>query len=153
MNTRVRSTGRTRAATLGLAAAFALSGLITAAQLIDAARGSDLGFGERWGPLIVGALSLVLMIGIGTGLRRSPAGVITGGAVVLAVLAWLSMIVWWVAVPAFLGVTSAWVGGVLDADRPPRRGAARSAGIVGLFAAAANAGLVLGALALTVVQS
>jgi hypothetical protein len=146
-----QSAARRSGVALGLGIAVALSCLITISQLIDSARGHDLGFGDVWGPLIVGIPLLLLVAGIGAGLRRSSAGPRGAGAVALAVFAWLSMIVWWVAAPAYLGITAAWVAGVLDRDNPPQRGAARTAGIVGLFAVGANIILVLGALLLTIV--
>jgi hypothetical protein len=144
------STSRRSGVTLGLGIAFALSCLITVGQLIDAARGHDLGFGEVWGSLIIGVPQLLLVAAIGAGLRRASAGARAAGVVVLAVLAWLSMIVWWAAAPAYLGIAAAWVAGLLDQDTPPPRGAARTAGIVGLFAVGANIILVLGALLLTI---
>ena len=149
MDTR-QSTSRSSGVARGLGIAFALSCLITAAQLIDAARGHDLGIGEVWGPLIVGVPQLLLVAVIAAGLRRASAGALAAGAVVLAVVAWLSMVVWWMATPAYLGIAAAWVAGLFDQDIPPLRGAARTAGIVGLFAVGANTLLVVGALLLTI---
>lgn len=145
-----QSTSRRSGVALGLGIALALSFLITAGQLIDAARGHDLGFGEVWGPLFIAVPQLLLVAAIGAALRRASAGVLAAGTVVLAVLAWLSMIVWWVAAPAYLGIAAAWVAGLLDRDTPPPRGTPRTAGIVGLFADGANIILVLGALLLTI---
>jgi hypothetical protein len=149
MDMQQRTSRRSRVA-LGLGTAFALSCLITVSQLIDLARGHDLGFGDVWGSLLVGVPLLLLVAGIGAGLRRASTGAIAAGAVVLAVLAWLSMVVWWVAAPAYLGIAACWVAGLLDRNTPPPRGATRTAGIVGLFAVGANIILVLGALLLTI---
>lgn len=139
---------------LGLGLAFVLSLLITTAQVIDAARGQELGFGDLWGALLVGVAQLVVVGAVIAGLRRTSAGVVAAGVVALAALAWLSMIVWWVAAPAYLGIAAASAAGLLDRDTPPSGGGvSRTAGIVGLFAAAANTLLVVGALVLTVVRS
>ena len=59
------------------------------------------------------------------------------GSVVLALLAVLTIpyLGWFTALPAYLGIASAWVGGLLDPE-PAGGRAPRVAGIVGLFLAA-----------------
>ena len=134
--------------------AFVLSCLVTASQLIEAARGQDLGFGDVWGVLVVGVAQLLLVAVLVGGLRRASPGVLAAGTVALAALAWISMVAWWAAAPAYLGVAAASLAGLLDRTAsPPSGGTIRTAGIVGLFAAGANAILIVGALILTVVGS
>jgi hypothetical protein len=146
------SLGRRELGALGLA--FVLSCLTTVSQLIEAGRGQDLGFGEVWGTLIGGVVLLLLVAGLVAVLHRASAGVLAAGTVALAALAWLSMVVWWAAAPAYLGTAAALLAGLLGrAAAPPSGGTIRTAGIVGLFAAGANAILIVGALILTVVGS
>jgi hypothetical protein len=144
--------GRKEMGALGLA--FVLSCLATVSQLIEAARGQDLGFGEVWGALVIGVALLLLVAVLVTGLRRASPGVLAAGTVALAALAWLSMVAWWAAAPAYLGIAAVSLAGLLDrAASPPSGGSTRTAGIVGLFAAGANAILIVGAFILTVVGS
>lgn len=134
--------------------ALMLSCLATASQLIEAARGEHLSFGEIWGPVLIGLAQLLLLAVVVAAVRRASPGVLAASAVVLTALAWLSMIVWWVAAPAYLGIAAASLAGLLDRTASsPSGGTGRTAGIVGLFAAGANAILIVGALILTVVGS
>src|SRR4051794_15288821 len=107
----------------GLAVAVGLSVAVTATQLVDAARGHDLGLGDIWGALLLAVPLFLLVLAVRSGLRRASAGVVAVAVVVLAVLAWLSMIAWWAAVPAYLGIASAAVAGLLDRDNAPPPGA------------------------------
>jgi hypothetical protein len=134
----------------GLGVAIGLSMTVTAAQLVDAARGHHLTSGDIWGQLVLAIPLTLLVVAVWAALRHASAGVAAVGVVVLAVLAWLSMILWWAVLPAYLGIAAASVAGLLSSDDQPPPGPARIAGIVGLFAVGANAILVIGALLLTV---
>jgi hypothetical protein len=56
---------------------------------------------------------------------------------VFGVLSWLSIVLFWAGVPGLLGAGATWQAGLTSGDTP-QQGAARTAGIAGLFAAILN---------------
>lgn len=93
---------------------------------------------------IIGTAALVLVVGLGGWLVRRPERAKVG-AVVFAVLSIVTMLFFWSGAPGVLGAGAAWQAGVLRGGRH-QSGAARVAGIVGLFAAALNVALTVGGL-------
>jgi hypothetical protein len=98
---------------------------------------------ENDGPLesiasisVVAGVALVLAVGISAFLVRSPERARIG-AVVLASLAVLTVIVFWSGAPGIFGACAAWLAGLTKGGRP-LGGAARVAGIVGVFVAVLN---------------
>jgi hypothetical protein len=96
---------------------------------------------------VVAGAALVLAVGIGALLVRSPERARIG-AVVLAALSVLTVIVFWSGAPGLFGASAAWLAGLTRGGRP-LGGAARVAGIVGAFVAALNLLLTLGGIALS----
>lgn len=93
---------------------------------------------------IIGTAALLLVVGLGSWLVRRPERAKVG-AVVFAVLSIVTMLFFWSGAPGVLGAGAAWQAGVLRGGRH-QSGAARVAGIVGLFAAALNVALTVGGL-------
>lgn len=93
---------------------------------------------------VIGTAALLLVVGLGSWLVRRPERAKVG-AVVFAVLSIVTMLFFWSGAPGVLGAGAAWQAGVLRGGRH-QSGAARVAGIVGLFAAALNVALTVGGL-------
>ena len=96
---------------------------------------------------IVGGVGLVLALGLGALLVRTPEQARIG-AVVFAALSVLTVIVFWSGTPGLLGASAAWLAGLTRGGRP-LGGAARVAGIVGAFVAVLNILLTVGGVALS----
>jgi hypothetical protein len=95
---------------------------------------------------IVGTAALVIGLGIVLALRKNPERAAVG-AIVLAVLAVLSLVFFWSGAPGIFGACAAWLGG-LTRGSTPQRGAARAAAIVGAFIAVLDVVLAVGGVAL-----
>ena len=96
---------------------------------------------------VVGGVSLVLAVGLGALLARTPERARIG-AVVFGALAVVTVIVFWSGAPGLFGASAAWLAGLTRGGRP-LGGAARVAGIVGAFVAVLNILLSLGGLVLS----
>jgi hypothetical protein len=96
---------------------------------------------------VVGGVGLVLAVGLGALLVRAPERARIG-AVVLAVLAVLTVVVFWSGTPGMLGASAASLAGLTRGGRP-LGGAARVAGIVGFFVAVLNVLLSVGGILLS----
>jgi hypothetical protein len=99
---------------------------------------------------IIGTAALVLVVALGGWLVRRPERA-KAGAVVLATLSIVTMLFFWSGAPGIIGAGAAWQAGLLRGGRP-QLGAARVAGIVGLFAAALNVALTVGGLLIELAQ-
>ncbi|HET7279805.1 MAG TPA: hypothetical protein VFJ22_17130 [Dermatophilaceae bacterium] len=99
---------------------------------------------------IIGTAALVLVVALGSWLVRRPERA-KAGAVVLATLSIVTMLFFWSGAPGIIGAGAAWQAGLLRGGRP-QLGAARVAGIVGLFAAALNVALTVGGLLIELAQ-
>ncbi len=90
----------------------------------------------------VGTAALLVGVGLALWLRgtRERSRV---GAVLLAALSLLTLLVFWSGTPGVLGACAAWLAG-LTRGRRPLSGAARAAGLVGLLVAALNVLLTVG---------
>jgi hypothetical protein len=96
---------------------------------------------------ILGTAALVIVIGLGLWLVRTPERAKVG-AIVLGGLAVLSLIAFWSGAPGVFGAGAAWLAGLTRGSRPTS-GAARVAGLVGAFIAVLNVVLSVGGLLLT----
>jgi hypothetical protein len=85
---------------------------------------------------VVAGVALVLAVGLGTLLVRTPERARIG-AVVFAALSVLTVIVFWSGAPGLFGASAAWLAGLTRGGRS-LSGAARVAGIVGAFVAVLN---------------
>jgi hypothetical protein len=85
---------------------------------------------------VVAAIAVVLAVGLGALLLRTPERARIG-AVVFAALSVLTVIVFWSGTPGLFGASAAWLAGLTRGGRP-LGGAARVAGIVGAFVAVLN---------------
>lgn len=99
---------------------------------------------------VVGGVAVVLAIGLGALLVRTPERARIG-AVVFAALSVLTVIVFWSGAPGLFGASAAWLSGLTRGGRP-LGGAARVAGIVGAFVAVLNILLSLGGYVLSAFQ-
>jgi hypothetical protein len=91
---------------------------------------------------VVGGIALLLAVGLGAVLVRTPERARIG-AVVFAGLAVLTVVVFWSGAPGLFGAGAAWLAGLTKGGRP-LGGAARVAGIIGAFVAVLNVVLDLG---------
>ena len=82
---------------------------------------------------VVGGIGFVLALAIAIPLSRDPQRARTG-AIVLGVLAILTLPVFWSGAPATLGACAAWLAGLARGSHP-QVGAARAFGIVGIVIA------------------
>jgi hypothetical protein len=96
---------------------------------------------------VVGGAALVLAVGLGAVLVRTPERA-RAGAVVLAALSVLTVMIFWSGAPGLFGAGAAWLAGLTRGGRP-LVGAARIAGIVGAFVAVLNIVLSLGGVVLS----
>ena len=85
---------------------------------------------------IMGTSALLIVVGLGLWLGRTPERA-KAGAVVLGALSVVTVIVFWSGVPGIFGAGAAWLAGLTRGGRP-LGGAARVAGLVGLFIALLN---------------
>jgi hypothetical protein len=109
---------------------------------------------EREGPIrsiigvgILGTAALLIVIGMGLWQARAPERA-TMGAIVLGALSLLTLIAFWSGAPGVLGAGAAGLAGLTRGGRP-LGGAARVAGIVGVFIALLNVVLSVGAVLLS----
>ena len=82
---------------------------------------------------VVGGIGLVLALAIAIPLSRDPHRAKVG-AIVLGILAIITLPVFWSGAPAALGASAAWLGGLARGSYP-QSGAARGFGIVGIVIA------------------
>lgn len=82
---------------------------------------------------VVGGIGLAVALAVALPLARNAARA-RAGAVVLGVLALISLPVFWSGAPAVLGATAAWLAGLAKGGQP-QPGAARAFGIIGLVIA------------------
>jgi hypothetical protein len=82
---------------------------------------------------LVGGIGLVLALAIAVPLSRDPHRAKVG-AIILGVLAIITLPVFWSGAPATLGACAAWLGGLARGSYP-QAGAARAFGIVGIVIA------------------
>ena len=85
---------------------------------------------------LVGTAALVIGVGLGLWLVRTPERS-KAGAILFAALSVLSLIVFWSGAPGVFGACAAWLAGLTRGGRP-LGGAARVAGVVGAFMALLN---------------
>jgi hypothetical protein len=85
---------------------------------------------------IMGTSALLIVVGLGLWLGRTPERARVG-AVMLGALSVLTVIVFWSGVPGILGAGAAWLAGLTRGGHP-LGGAARVAGLVGVFIALLN---------------
>jgi hypothetical protein len=98
---------------------------------------------------LYGTAALVIGVGIGLWLVRSPERAKVG-AILLGALSVLSLVAFWSGAPGVLGACAAWLAGLTRGGRP-LGGAARVAGIVGLFIAILNVVVTVGGMIATAV--
>jgi hypothetical protein len=98
---------------------------------------------------VVSSVALILGVGLALLLARSPERARVG-AVVLAALSVLTIVLFWSGAPGLFGGCAAWLAGLTRGGRP-LSGAARVAGIVGAFVAALNILLSVGGIALSMI--
>ena len=95
----------------------------------------------------VGTAALVLGVGLAAWLSRTPERARVGTFVLVA-LSVLTVPFFWSGAPGILGACTAWCAGLTRGARPVG-GAARIAGIVGVFVALLNVVLTVGGVALS----
>jgi hypothetical protein len=95
---------------------------------------------------VVGGAALVIALGVSALLVGSPERARIG-AVVFGALSVLTMIVFWSGAPGLFGAAAAWLAGLTRGGRP-LGGAARIAGIVGVFVAVLDVLLTVGGVVL-----
>ena len=100
------------------------------------------------GIALFGTIALVLALGISLAFGASRGGV---AAVILGVLAVVTLVFFWSGAPAVFGACAAWSAG-LTRDRRPLGGAARVGGIVGAFVLLLDLVLLLGGFTLAAIQ-
>jgi len=91
---------------------------------------------------IVGTTALVIGVSVALWLVRTPERAKVG-AILLGALSVLTLVVFWSGAPGVLGACAAWLAGLTRGARP-LGGAARVAGIVGVFVALLNIVLTVG---------
>lgn len=96
---------------------------------------------------VVGGIALVLALGLGALLVRTPERARIG-AVAFGVLSVVTLGVFWSGAPGLFGACAARLAGLTRGDRP-LGGAARVAGIVGAFVAVLNILLAVGGIVLS----
>lgn len=120
--------------------AFALTTLLNIAIHVAAILFTDRDPNAPEGPIesiqtvaVVGGIGLVVALVIAIPLFRDPSRAKVG-AIVLGVLAILTLPLLWSGAPAVLGASAAWLGGLARGSHP-QAGAARGFGIVGIVIA------------------
>jgi hypothetical protein len=96
---------------------------------------------------IIGTAALLIVVGLGLWLVRTPERAKVG-AIVLGALSVLSLIAFWSGAPGIFGAGAAWLAGLTRGGRPIG-GAARVAGLVGAFIAVLNVVLSIGGILLS----
>lgn len=96
---------------------------------------------------IVGTVALVIGVAVAASLIRTPERARVG-AIVLAALSVLTVVVFWSGAPGVLGACAAWLAGLTRGGRP-LGGTARVAGVVGAFIALLNVVLTIGGFTVT----
>ena len=91
---------------------------------------------------LYGTAALVIGVGLALWLVRTPERAKIG-ALVLAALSVLTLVVFWSGAPGVLGACAAWLAGLTRGGRP-LAGTARAAGIVGAFIALLNLVITIG---------
>jgi hypothetical protein len=98
---------------------------------------------------LFGTAALVIGVGIGLWLVRTPERAKVG-AILLGALSVLTLVVFWSGAPGVLGACAAWLAGLTRGGRP-LSGAARVAGIVGAFIALLNVVITVGGMIATAI--
>jgi hypothetical protein len=96
---------------------------------------------------IMGTTALAVVVALGLWLRGTPERAKVG-ALVLCALSLLTIIVFWSGVPGIFGAGAAWLAGLTRGGRP-LGGAARVAGLVGVFIALLNVVISVGGVVLS----
>jgi hypothetical protein len=91
---------------------------------------------------ILGTAALLIVVGLGLWLVRTPERAKVG-AIVLGALSVVTLIAFWSGAPGIFGAGAAWLAGLTRGGRPIG-GAARVAGLVGAFIAVLNVVLSVG---------
>jgi hypothetical protein len=91
---------------------------------------------------LVGTAALIIGVGLSLWLVRTPERARVG-AILLAALSLLTLVVFWSGAPGLFGACAAWLAGLTRGGRP-LGGAARIAGIVGVSIAILNIVLTIG---------
>jgi hypothetical protein len=86
-----------------------------------------------WSISVVGVASLIVALAVALPTVRKPTTARVG-AIVLGVLALLSLPVFWSGAPAVFGASAAWLGGLARGGHP-QTGVARAFGVIGLVVA------------------
>ena len=100
---------------------------------------------------LYGTAALVIGVGLGLWLVRTPERAKVG-AILLGALSVLSLVAFWSGAPGVLGACAAWLAGLTRGGRP-LGGAARVAGIVGVFIALLNVVLTVGGMIVTAIAA
>jgi hypothetical protein len=98
---------------------------------------------------LVGTAALVIGVGVGLALIRTPEGARIG-AILFGALSVITLVFFWSGAPGVLGACAAWQAGLTRGGRS-LSGAARVAGVVGAFAALLNVVLTVGGMLFTAV--
>ncbi len=96
---------------------------------------------------LVGTAALVIGVGFGLAMHRSPERARIG-AIVFGALSILTLPFFWSGAPGIFGACAAWLGGLTRGSRP-QTGAARVAAIVGIFVALLNVVVTVGGVLLS----
>jgi hypothetical protein len=98
---------------------------------------------------VIGTAALVIGVGAGLALQRSPERARIG-ALVFGALSILTLPFFWSGAPGIFGACAAWLGGLTRGSQP-QAGAARVAAVVGIFVALLNVVVTVGAVALSAI--
>lgn len=135
-----RTTDRRLSPAVLVGGTFALTTLLTIAVHVGEILFTDHDPYAPEGPIetiqgvaLLGSIGLILALAIAIPLSRDPQRAKVG-AIVLGVLAIITLPVFWSGAPAVLGASAAWLGGLARGSHP-QSGAARSVGVVGMVIA------------------
>lgn len=133
----MKTTDRRLPAPLLVGGTFALTTLLGIAFHVGEILFTDHDPYAQYGPIesiqstaLVGGIGLVLALAIAVPLSRDPRRARIG-AIVLGVLAVVTLPVFWSGAPAVLGASAAWLGGFARGSYP-QTGVARGFGVVGI---------------------
>lgn len=98
----------------------------------------------------IGTAALIISVGAGLWLVRTPERA-KAGAILFGALSVLTLVVFWSGAPGLFGASAAWLAGLTRGGRP-LGGAARVAGIVGVFIALLNVVITVGGEIVTVIS-